>query len=260
MKRAFVPKAQGAKGYLMTCGWAILTIAVVLSALFGLGAFSSGSLVSTACVPSPGHRCPVQSIFLKSFQTIAIAGYVKAAGMKKSLVPKAQGAMEFMMTYGWAILIISVIIGVLFGLGVFNSGSLVSTACVPASGFQCTGPSLLTTGVLTLTYGQNTGVTEYNSFVTVAAQGAVLNSAGFPTNTLSVSNPLAYPATPVGPTYISGSSNTLTFQLTPAMVPPGGYATLGGAFSGVVWVNYSTASGGPAIVATKVAKLTAKVV
>ena len=33
---------------------------------------------------------------------------------------KAQAAMEFLMTYGWAILIILVILGVLFFLGVFS--------------------------------------------------------------------------------------------------------------------------------------------
>src|SRR3989344_478750 len=33
---------------------------------------------------------------------------------------KAQAAMEFLMTYGWAILIILVVLGVLFYLGVFS--------------------------------------------------------------------------------------------------------------------------------------------
>jgi len=33
---------------------------------------------------------------------------------------KAQSAMEYLMTYGWAILIIAVVLGVLFQLGVFN--------------------------------------------------------------------------------------------------------------------------------------------
>lgn len=34
--------------------------------------------------------------------------------------PKAQSAMEYLMTYGWAILIIAVVLSVLFELGVFN--------------------------------------------------------------------------------------------------------------------------------------------
>ena len=34
--------------------------------------------------------------------------------------PKAQSAMEYLMTYGWAILAIAVVLGVLYSLGVFN--------------------------------------------------------------------------------------------------------------------------------------------
>ncbi len=37
---------------------------------------------------------------------------------------RAQSAMEYLMTYGWAILIIAVVLGALFELGFFNSASL----------------------------------------------------------------------------------------------------------------------------------------
>ena len=37
---------------------------------------------------------------------------------------RLQSAMEYLMTYGWAILIISVILGTLYQIGVFNSSSL----------------------------------------------------------------------------------------------------------------------------------------
>ncbi|MGB9703775.1 MAG: hypothetical protein ACPLXS_03675, partial [Candidatus Micrarchaeales archaeon] len=33
---------------------------------------------------------------------------------------KSQAAMEYLMTYGWAILIIALALGVLYSLGVFN--------------------------------------------------------------------------------------------------------------------------------------------
>ena len=36
----------------------------------------------------------------------------------------AQSAMEYLMTYGWAILIIAVVLAALFGLGVFNLSSI----------------------------------------------------------------------------------------------------------------------------------------
>jgi hypothetical protein len=41
---------------------------------------------------------------------------------------KLQSAMEYLMTYGWAILIIAVVLGVLFQLGVFSSSSFALRA------------------------------------------------------------------------------------------------------------------------------------
>ena len=37
---------------------------------------------------------------------------------------KCQSAMEYLMTYGWAILIIAVVLGVLFSIGFFNSANI----------------------------------------------------------------------------------------------------------------------------------------
>ncbi len=42
---------------------------------------------------------------------------------------KGQAAMEYLMTYGWAILIIIVVVGALFAMGVFKTES--SIACSP---------------------------------------------------------------------------------------------------------------------------------
>ena len=41
---------------------------------------------------------------------------------------KAQSAMEYLMTYGWAILVIAIVLGVLYYLGVFNSANLTPRA------------------------------------------------------------------------------------------------------------------------------------
>ena len=41
---------------------------------------------------------------------------------------KSQSAMEYLMTYGWAILIIAVVLGVMFQLGVFSSASFAPKA------------------------------------------------------------------------------------------------------------------------------------
>jgi len=49
--------------------------------------------------------------FRESFNKVKLLGKASA---------KAQSAMEYLMTYGWAILIIAVVLGALFELGVFN--------------------------------------------------------------------------------------------------------------------------------------------
>jgi hypothetical protein len=49
---------------------------------------------------------------------------------------RAQSAMEYLMTYGWAILIIAVVLAALFQLGVF-SGIGAPTFCIAQAGFSC---------------------------------------------------------------------------------------------------------------------------
>jgi len=74
---------------------------------------------------------------------------------------QGESAMEYLMTYGWAILIIAVVLGALFELGVFSSASLLGTSCVAVSGFLCSKP-VLSGSSLTLTSGQYTG-TNWNT-------------------------------------------------------------------------------------------------
>jgi hypothetical protein len=59
--------------------------------------------------------------------------------MRKHQRKKLQSAMEYLMTYGWAILIIAVVLGVLFQLGVFSSSSFAIRA--PPGGCQVFRPN-----------------------------------------------------------------------------------------------------------------------
>jgi len=91
---------------------------------------------------------------------------------------KAQSAMEYLMTYGWSILIVAVVLGALFNLGVFSNFSVV-TACVQSPGFYCSGISYPhATGNIIVSLGQSTGsnwggwaVGFANSMVTTPASG-----------------------------------------------------------------------------------------
>ena len=50
---------------------------------------------------------------------------------------KGQAAMEFLMTYGWAILVVLVAIGALAYFGVLSPGKFLPESCVIAPGFSC---------------------------------------------------------------------------------------------------------------------------
>ncbi len=49
---------------------------------------------------------------------------------------KAQSAMEYLMTYGWAILIVIIVAAALYALGVFNPATFTGRT---ATGFQTIG-------------------------------------------------------------------------------------------------------------------------
>ncbi len=50
---------------------------------------------------------------------------------------KAQAAMEFLMTYGWAILVVLVAIGALAYFGVLNPSKFLPSSCVITPGISC---------------------------------------------------------------------------------------------------------------------------
>ena len=50
---------------------------------------------------------------------------------------KSQAAMEFLMTYGWAILIIAIALSALFYFGVFDFTALFPGTCTIPSGISC---------------------------------------------------------------------------------------------------------------------------
>ena len=50
---------------------------------------------------------------------------------------KGQAAMEFLMTYGWALLVVLVAIGALAFFGVLNPGQFLPSSCTIAPGISC---------------------------------------------------------------------------------------------------------------------------
>jgi len=85
---------------------------------------------------------------------------------------KAQSAMEYLMTYGWAILIVIIVAAALYALGVFNPATFTGRQ---ATGFQTIGAptdwDLKNSGNLTLNLANNkmsTAVTIYEINATIS--------------------------------------------------------------------------------------------
>ena len=62
----------------------------------------------------------LRKTFKKSFIKKELLGKASAKKLLGKASAKAQSAMEYLMTYGWAILIIAVVLAALFQLGLFN--------------------------------------------------------------------------------------------------------------------------------------------
>ncbi len=93
---------------------------------------------------------------------------------------KAQSALEYMMTYGWAILIIVIVAAVLYSMGIFNPSANTGTTATGFSPFtvlaQNCGP-----GGLQIQFGNNAGTP-----VTLTAASVGTQTGMSATGTLSL--------------------------------------------------------------------------
>jgi YVTN family beta-propeller protein len=135
------------------------------------------------------------------------------------MIVKSQSAMEYLMTYGWAILIVAVVLGALYSLGIFNGANFLGGTCIAAPGYLCTNPLLSTSGKLSFTYGY---------------QGSNVTMVGFAcTNTTAAPSSFA----------ASGASDLEPGQEESVSVtcPLSSSATIGTQYSGYLWVEYDQA-------------------
>ncbi len=163
----------------------------------------------------------------------------------------AQSAMEYLMTYGWAILIIAVVLAALFELGVFNGSNLAPQACIAQAGFVCRNPVYTANGI-GITFGQTTGREYFYSFLFIAAEGEPLNSSGIPQN-FSTANALFIgnltPGQTIGADF---NASKFAYGQIPANAP------IGTPFAGYVWLGYCLSPCSAPTAYSKVATITAK--
>ncbi len=147
---------------------------------------------------------------------------------------RSQSAMEYLMTYGWAILVIAIVLFGLYSTGVFGGGSALPNSCEAQSGFLCSSPKMNTTGNVIVTFGEALGVP-----ISITGLGCSNTSTepSFASNSMTLQ---------------PGEETTLTFQC------PLASNAIGAAFTGTLWVQYT--KNGQTGQASQIATLTAKAV
>ena len=125
--------------------------------------------------------------------------------------------MEYLLTYGWAILVIAIVLAALFALGVFSQTPYGVNVCIPSVSYVCTPPALAGNGLLSLNIGQA-------AFATMSVTGiACTNSSVAPQSFTSVSVTIP-------------QDTNASFQV---QCPISNFI-IGQVFTGYVWLQYNT--------------------
>jgi len=155
------------------------------------------------------------------------------------IMRKGQTAMEYLMTYGWAILIIMVVLAVLFYLGVLNPSSVTPSQCVFPAGITCVSNQLKTSGKLYLVIGQGTGKTiqingiacTQNSSVSFPSSGIISYGGGNNINVSSGSQVTV--ANPSATTFINQTNCTDASGAVLTNQP------INSVYNGKIYINYT---------------------
>ena len=155
---------------------------------------------------------------------------------------KQQASVDLLVSYGLAILMIAISLYVIVNLGVVNA-RVVPEQCSAAPSFFCGTFTLNSTGVLAMQLGQSTGGTlKITGVACSSSQNSIsdrpLYGNIFVTNSLSY-----YPS--AGSAITSGitlySDNVTNYMYFYCYTARGAAAlSTGVAFSGFVWLNYTT--------------------
>lgn len=141
---------------------------------------------------------------------------------------KGQAAMEFLMTYGWAILVVLAAIGALAYFGVLNPGQLLPDKCTFPASFDCVDKPVV---------NFNTGVVQL----------AIRNDVGYPIDTIGDTLTGDGDCTTIGTlTVVDAVNGSLDYTGTTDMQPGAravvqftcGGGTISGDFESDVQISY----------------------
>ena len=158
---------------------------------------------------------------------------------------RSQSALEYMMTYGWAILIIVIVAVILYSMGIFNPSSSVSSTVTGFSNLGSVTAECTANGVLRISVGDSTGNLINVTGIT-AKDPSITKTANFKPNSTVDPNPLIRS----GSSYIfsvpnicpsAGTHYAITVAVNytePGQVLPGPYQSLG-SITGTTASTYS---------------------
>lgn len=112
----------------------------------------------------------------------------------KKMEKKGQAAMEFLMTYGWAILVVLVAIGALAYFGVLSPEKLLPRTCTLVAGLSCSEFKVTKAGTATI--------------VVLNGMGKDLESISMTLTPKGETTPISM--TPINDTIIDGATGTYT--------------------------------------------------
>ncbi|MGC8587230.1 MAG: hypothetical protein ACP5K9_03015 [Candidatus Micrarchaeia archaeon] len=134
---------------------------------------------------------------------------------------RAQSAMEYLMTYGWALLIIAIVFATLVASGVFSPNAFVTPSCTLPSGLSCSNFFLYSNGTLSVQI-----VNSMQDPMNITAVGCAQASG-----VITMQPPYNPPSNQV---YVaSGSGSYVSIICSPTALSPG---TL---FTGNIKINYT---------------------
>ena len=128
---------------------------------------------------------------------------------------RGQAALEFLMTYGWAILIVVVVVAALFAMNVFNPGAFIGETASGFASFTASGWSYSQAGGVNITLGNKIGSQITITNVDFISGGTTVSDAS--SNVLGPNEEQAYsvaglPALTQGAQYSAEVQITYTWQ------------------------------------------------
>ncbi len=108
-----------------------------------------------------------------------------------SLPRRSQSALEYMMTYGWAIVVIVIVAGVLYSLGIFSPASSLSSTVTGFSNLGSVTGECTANGVLRISLGDSTGYPI--NITSVTAKSSTGQISTFKPNSTVDPNPIIQP-------------------------------------------------------------------